>query len=116
MIPAGLLRHRISLQAKAITRDELNAQVIAWAPTAYARIPANVAAISGREAHAADQIQNPSTLRVLIRVGPPVTNAMRVIWHAGVGDDRALQVDAVLPNDDPAFTTLLCSQGLNDGR
>lgn len=115
-IAAGSLRHRLTFQEKVQTTDELNAKVTSWANTRYRDVPANVAAITGRESSAADQIANPSTLRAVIRAGMPITPAMRALWRMPAGQvDRILSIDAVLPGDEPDAVVLLCSQGLNSG-
>jgi head-tail adaptor len=114
---AGELREKVSLQMKSVTRDTLNGEVVTWA-TQNELIPAEVTIVSGRFANVADQIHEPTTIRVRIRRGPQVSNLWRVLWREkGATVDRILNVQAVLPipHNEGSGIDLLCSEGINDG-
>lgn len=112
---AGQLTERVALQKQRVTgRDALNAPIIQWVNQAM--VWAAVETLTGRESHAADQIQNPVTLRVLIRVGISVEPSWRIEWwDNSTKMYRYLSIAAVLPSTKHDSLTLLCSEGLNNG-
>jgi SPP1 family predicted phage head-tail adaptor len=110
-VNAGDLKDLITLQAKRVTRDALNQQVPGWADEAHIR--AAVTVLSGKQAHLADQFQEPVTLSVRIRKGPAVTSQWRAVWHSSLGD-RTLAIQTVLPTPERDGWDLLCSEGLRD--
>jgi SPP1 family predicted phage head-tail adaptor len=110
-VNAGQLRDLVTLQSKRVTRDSLNQQIAGWADEAHIR--ASVEVVSGRQAHLANQFQEPVTLRVLVRKGPAVTNKWRCVWHSSMGD-RTLNIQTVLPTAQRDGWELLCSEGLRD--
>jgi SPP1 family predicted phage head-tail adaptor len=106
---ARLLTERLTLQAKAVTRDALGGEVLTWSD--QATVWARVEAITGREVHAAQQLQAEVTLRAQIRARPDlaISAEWRALWNGDV-----LAIHAVLPSPRRDMLTLLCSQGIRD--
>ena len=79
MIPAGKLRHLVTIQQKDVTaRDAVGGEIKDWITLATVR--ADVAPIAGREYVAMQQAQAEITLRVKMHYRADVTSAMRVLW------------------------------------
>ena len=109
MLAAGRLTERITLQCPKASFDAERSRSVDW--RTQATTWAAVEAITGREVHAAQQIQSAITLRVTIRrPGPNPTATWRALWGC-----RVLSIEAVLPHPDRDRLVLLCSEGLNDG-
>ena len=81
---AGKLRQRITLQAKAVTRDAMGGEVITWPD--QATIWASAEPLRGREFFVAQQEQSEITIRFRIRYRTDVTTAWRVVWETRVYD------------------------------
>ena len=100
------LRHRITIEAMTVFRDEIGGVQQVWTPL-HASVPADIVPLSGREFVAAQATQSQVTTRITIRYLPGITPAMR-LRH---GTD-AYNIEAVLP--DPTLRrhlTLMCSTG-----
>lgn len=111
MLPAGRLRHRVSVQALSVTLDaDTGIRTEAWAEIAL--VPAEVAPLSGRELIAAQSVQSKTTTRVRMRYRPDITSTHRLVHGSTV-----YNIESVVP--DPVsgirHLTLLCSTGVNDG-
>lgn len=100
------LRHRITVEALTIIRDEIGGVMEVWTPV-HQGVPADIVPLSGREFVAAQATQNQVTARITIRYQPGIVPAMR-LRH---GTDT-YNIEAVLP--DPTLRrhlTLMCSTG-----
>jgi SPP1 family predicted phage head-tail adaptor len=103
---AHRLRHRITIDQLATTRDEFGGVVKSWATVAI--VPAEVYPLSGREFVAAQAEQAGVTTRITIRYQAGIEPAMR-ITH----DGRTYNIKAVLP--DPTLRrhiALMCETGI----
>lgn len=116
---AGLLRHRVVIQAfdnvtdssGNTVQDQTTGEVIrAWQPIASAW--ASIAPVSGRDFIAAKSAQSSITARITMRYNADILPAMRVIHGT-----RIYKIEAVLPDADSGieYMTLMCSLGATDG-
>ena len=106
---AHRLRHRVTIEQIATTRDEWGGVVDSWATVAI--VPAEVYPLSGREFVAAQAEQAGVTTRITIRYQAGIEPAMRVTH-----DGKTYNIRAVLP--DPTLRrhiTLMCESGVNNG-
>ena len=106
---AHRLRHRVTIEQLATTRDEFGGVVEAWGTVAI--VPAEVWPLSGREFVAAQAEQAGVTTRITIRYQAGIEPAMRVTH-----DGKTYNIKAVLP--DPTLRrhlTLMCESGVNHG-
>lgn len=85
---AGRLRHRITIQQKAPTRDSFGGEVEAW--TAVATVSASVEPLDGREFLEARQLQAEVTTRIRIRYRTGIVPQMRVVWGSHTYDVQAV--------------------------
>lgn len=76
---AGDLRHRVTLQRVATTKDALGGDVQTW--STLATVWAAVKPLSGREAFEAQRVTSTASLFLSIRYREDVTPAMRAVWH-----------------------------------
>lgn len=90
---AGVLRDRITIQEQTRTPDGRGGYVLgAWGNvTNMARIPAEVAPLSGDERIQAMQVQSGVGYEVRIRYRAGVHASQRALWHAK-GGDRTLHM------------------------
>jgi SPP1 family predicted phage head-tail adaptor len=110
MIPAGKLNRRVELQSKAVTRDAMGGETIAWATRMI--ISANVSALSGRALIAAQQSQSEVTAEITIRTlaAPGLADDWRVKEGADI-----YTLHAIIPSNDRVDAKLLVSKGLGNG-
>lgn len=85
---SGQLRHRVTIQQKAPTRDTYGGEVEAW--TAVATVWASVEPLQGREFLEGRQIQAEVSTRIRIRRRAGVVPHMRVVWGAHTYDIQAV--------------------------
>lgn len=78
----GELRHRVTLQQKEVTEDELKQQAEIW--TDMATVWAAVEPLSGREYFAAKQINAELSVRVTIRYRKDVTPDTRIVFGSRI--------------------------------
>lgn len=76
---AGRLRHRVTIEQKAVTRDSVGGQTVSWT-TVAASLPAEVEPISGREFVELRAAQADISIRFRLRYRSGITPAMRVQW------------------------------------
>lgn len=110
-LPAGRLRHRVTIEEQLVELDSDGAQVEAWVPFGDGRaLPAEITPLSARELIAAQAVSSKSTTRIRIRYRPGITAAMR-IRHRGM----VYEIEGVIPDPDSGrrFITLLASSLLN---
>lgn len=76
---AGLLRHRVTIQARSVVRDAAGGEAETWVdqpPPVWAR----VRPLNGRELLSANQIQAETTHEVTMRYRPGLTSAHRLLF------------------------------------
>ena len=86
------LRHRVTIERPAVTKDAIGAQTLAWQVVAT-DVPAEVAPVSARELVAANERWSEVVARIVIRWRDDIDATMRV-RH---GDD-VYEVAGVLPD------------------
>ena len=86
---AGLLRHRIQIQEKQVSRDEFNAEVITWILKYHAW--ASIEPLNGREFFEARMIQAEITHRITIRYRPDITPEMRLEFNGRYFDIESVR-------------------------
>lgn len=86
---AGLLRHRVTIQAPRHPENERGEAVAEWADVAT--VWASVEPLIGRERWTAQQVMPETTHRVRIRYRPGLTAAHRLKFG-----DRILHIDSVV--------------------
>lgn len=109
MIPAGQLRHRVTLQSKSVTRDAMGGEIVVWTDVATF-VPAKVEALSGRALMAAQQAQSEVTARILLRYRPDIRNDWRILHRTDI-----YAIHALIPTPDGVDLNLQCSTGLKNG-
>lgn len=77
-INSGMLRHRITLQDYASSKDSMGAEVKSW--NNYAEVWASVEPLSGKELYKAQQIHAETTTRIIIRYLNGVNTKMRAVF------------------------------------
>lgn len=105
---AGELDERVTFQEKTVTRDTLGGEEEVWVPRGT--VWAKVNGISGYRAHVADQVKEPSTVEVTIRLGLPVTRLWRGLWRG-----QTLNIQNIDRLPDRTGLLLTCTEGMNDG-
>lgn len=101
MLPAGRLRHSITIEQPVESQDDYGSTVTTWEPMATVR--AEVKAIQGREYWAAQSTQSETTHQVRLRYVAGVTTKMRVSW-----DGALLDIESVIPDERKRELTLMC--------
>lgn len=81
---AGLLRHRLTIQQKSVTRTGSGAETVTWAD--YDTLWGSIEPLSGRELEMAKQIHDEITVRIWIRYRSGVIPEMRVSWSSRTFD------------------------------
>lgn len=109
MLPAGRLRHRITVEEFVTSQDSDGAVDEAWVAAFAVPLSAEIVALSGRELIAAAATQSKVTTRIRVRYRPGFKAAQRVL-HRGT----VYNIEAVIPDPDSGqrYLTLLCSSGV----
>jgi len=89
MIPAGKLRHRVTLQSKGTTRDTYGGETITWVD--LATVWADCSPLSGREYLAARVEVAETIIKIRIRWRADVSTTTRAVW-----DGRTYDIEAAL--------------------
>jgi SPP1 family predicted phage head-tail adaptor len=89
---AGTLRHRITVEHNAQTRDDFGGVTSAWAVFASS-VPAAILPVSGREFFAAEASQAEVTTKIIMRDLAGLLPSMRIV-HAG----QQYNIRAILPD------------------
>lgn len=100
---AGRLRHRITLQQAAITRDSVGDDIRTYYDVAD--VWADVSTPGGSEYTSSDRAGAAITHQVILRTRSDVRPTWQVLWG-----DRVLIISAVLQDNLRRQTTLLCSE------
>lgn len=107
---AGLLRHRVTIQAPTPTDEpKFGGQTQAWVDVAT--VWAEIDPLSGRELFAAQAVQSESTVKITIRYRADLTTAMRLVAGGTVYDIHHVPPVRGKSNE----LTMLCSTGLTQG-
>ena len=111
-LPAGRLRHRVSIEALVVGLDTDGATEEEWIDQIGRLIPAEIVALSGRELIAAQAVQSKVSTRIRIRYRAGVVPSMRVV-HRGL----AFNIEGIVPDPDSGrrWLTLMCTSGVNAG-
>jgi SPP1 family predicted phage head-tail adaptor len=100
----GELRHRVVLQKKEITEDELKQQSEVW--TEITTIWAAIEPLSGREYFAAKQVNAEISARITIRYRKGITPDMRMVF-----DGRVFEVISIVnPKERCGSLVLMCRE------
>ncbi len=81
---AGEFRHRVKLQQRSKTEDDLGQQVLAWSDVAM--LWAKVEQLSGRELMTASAERAENTARITVRFRPDIVEKMRILYGAIIYD------------------------------
>lgn len=108
-LPAGKFDQRVTIQSKAVTRNDIGDEVVAW--VAVAEVWARVEPLRGREWFAAAQNQSAVEYRVTIRYRAGITRDMRVMWR---GDPLDV-VSVIDVNAQRENLELMCMSGVRNG-
>ena len=92
MISAGLLRHRISIEAYSTAKNGRGEDISQWAT--HAQRWADVTPLSGREAERAKQIEAEATWKITLRYDPTIQPDHRIKF-----DGRTLDILSIIDTD-----------------
>lgn len=111
-LPAGKLRHRVTLQQKVETRDTYGGLSIAWETVAES-VPAQISYLSARELIASQSMKSEIVARVVIRARDDIDPTMRLLYG-----NLVFNIQGILPDLESGreYFTIPVSQGVNDGR
>lgn len=104
-LPAGRLRHRVTIEELASELDSDGAQVDSWITFGDGRaLPAEISPLSARELIAAQAVHSKVTTRIRLRYRTGITAAMRVRHR-----DMVYEIEGVIPDPDSGrrFITLM---------
>jgi SPP1 family predicted phage head-tail adaptor len=109
---AGLLKDRVRVGRKIITRDDAGAEVISWEPIVERM--ARIRTLTGREYLAADALRAEVTAEITLRKPLDIGPEDRI---EKVIDGTIYGVTAVLDGDNPVRELkIMCRVGVDDGR
>ena len=100
---AGLLRHKVSIEYKSVTRNGFGEEVLTWPE--LAGVWARVETLTGGESVEQSKAGAALTHTVLLRYRSDVLPTMRIAWHA-----RVLEIHAVVPDALKGEMALECSE------
>lgn len=83
MIPAGVLRERITIEAATETQDDCGQVLRSWAAW-LSSVPAKAEGVAGGETLRGRQVSAETRMVFSIRYVAGVTAEMRVVWAGGV--------------------------------
>lgn len=110
-LQAGTLRHRIDIEAPAVSiRPASGAVPKAWVPFA-ANLAAAVQPLAGREVFAAEGLNAQATFKITLRYQPGITQKMRVKFGARTFDI----VSVANVEERNRVTELNCREGRSQG-
>lgn len=111
MIAAGEFTELITFQQKNVIRNGIGDEVVTWSDVAT--VWAKIMPLRGNAFFTANQQQHVIDARFLIREGPGITNAMRILWNDGPYD-----ITSLIPGTGPYKATIEIHavHGVRDGR
>lgn len=109
-VAAGILRHRVRIDARVTHLNSSGEQETAWEEVAT--VWAAIEPVSGRELLLADQVQSKVSTRIKMRARSGVLASMRAVHGSTV-----YNIEAVIPDNESGqeWLTLQCSSGVSDG-
>lgn len=110
---AGLLRHRISLQALRRKQDPKTGEEVENWETIWDKVPAEVKPLSSRDLIAAQAAQSEATGRMVIRYRAGVLPTMRILYRGEIYDIKGPPLAD--PDSGLDYLTILVAKGINDG-
>ena len=111
-LAAGKLRHRVTIQRQAQSRDAASGDVkVSWSDVAT--VWAAVEPLSVREFIAAQANQSQITARITIRYRSGLTADMRILHRDQIYNPQGWLAD---PDSGLEYLTSPCTSGVNDGR
>lgn len=114
-VQAGRFRHRVTIQAKTVSRDSSGGVLEGWVDFAKG-VNAAIDTLSGSESYQARQITSQVDTEISIRWRPGILPTMRVVHNGDV-----YNVEGIVPDSDTGrkILTLLCvkrdADGFRDG-
>lgn len=105
------LTHRITIQRRDDGQDGYGQTIEAW--TDVCTVWAAAEPLRGRELFAAQQTQEQSEVRFVIRYRDGIDAAMRVIWR---GQPHGITAPPIDQRGRRQWLELMCSTGVKDGR
>lgn len=106
MLPAGILRERVTIQAPTLTRNDYGESVQSWQDVAIRR--ASVEAMSYSEQSRRAQVGGVVSHMVRMRFLPELTGAMRLRWDSRGG--RILYISSVVERGNREEHELTCEE------
>lgn len=112
IVSAGELDQRVTLQRKTVTQASNGEPTTTWSP--IGTLWAKVQQLTGRDQIAAQQVQYPADVRIIIRHRPSLTpEDHRLIWQ-GAPYEIVGQPAQVGPRGE--WLEIMATHGVRDGR
>lgn len=110
-IAAGRLRHRVRIEQRTLSQNELGGVLEDWQEVAT--VWAAIEPLSGRELIAAQQVNSKVTARLVIRYRSDLLPEMRLVHHKQ-GQDVIYNPAAFLEDKDSSleYLTIPCSRAI----
>ncbi len=100
---AGVLRERVTIQRKVVSRDGYGAEQVTWQDVAT--VWARVEVVKGREVPESRQMDVMSSHRVTMRYRTDVDETMRLMWRG-----RVLHIVALIPDERRRYLAVLAEE------
>lgn len=114
MIPAGKMRHRVTIQQRAVTQGIYGEQADTWADVAT--VWAEVMPLTGKNLLAAQQMAPEVSHRITIRYAVAFADPQTVAKYRVSYSGRLFNIHASYsPSEGLALIVILASEGLNLG-
>lgn len=111
-LAAGKLRHKVTIQRQAQSRDAASGDVkVSW--LTHAEVWAAVEPVSVREFIAGQSKQSQITARITVRYRDDLTASMRILHRGRIYNPQGWLAD---PESGLEYLTAPCTEGVNDGR
>ena len=108
---AGRLKHRIIIEnpAESTTAPNGEKRPEGWEPLSENTIPAGIETLSTKDYFAAQETNNETTYRVVMRYRPGVDSRSRIIWLTR-GEERVLEPTAAPLNRNNQTLEVMCRE------
>ncbi len=100
---AGVLRERVTIQRKVVTRDGYGAEQVTWQDVAT--VWARVEVVKEREVPESRQMDVMASHRVTMRYRTDVDETMRLVWRG-----RVLNIVALVPDERRRYLAVLAEE------
>lgn len=110
-LDAGKLRHRVTIQRPAQSRDSSGDVRVSWLDVAT--VWAAVEPLSVREFIAGQSMQSQVTARITVRYRDGLSADMRILFRDRIYNPQGWLSD---PDSGLEYLTAPCTEGTNDGR